>query len=88
MSYSEALELAPPDPLGVRYAQAKGRGRTYLASRWEDGREVFQIVHDHLGERRCRRVVSVPASLAWVPVETVWSECLPGQTNELARESS
>ncbi|MGV3721837.1 MAG: hypothetical protein ACO1SX_13070 [Actinomycetota bacterium] len=80
MSWTEALEQAPADPVGMRYATAEGRGRSYLAWRSADGRQGIQIVHTYYGVRRYRRVARAARSLCWIPVSETWSECLPGQT--------
>lgn len=74
MSREEALELAPADPLGRRWARARSRGREYLA--WRDGdREVIQLTRRGWKAQ----VRTVPEGLAWVPVPA-WQELAPAET--------
>ena len=63
MSREEALQLAPADPLGRRWARAVRHRRVYLA--WTDGRrEVIQLS----GAGWKGQVRTTPLDLAWSPL--------------------
>lgn len=70
----EALDHAPPDPLGNRWARAWRDGRRYVAVLWADGRLAVESKWVQDGHRLANRLPAPPAGLSWRPlrVEGPW----------------
>lgn len=83
MSRHQALEIAPADPLGRRWATARRHGRLYLTWRGPEGDGEVQIGRHRYGVRSFQQVTIAPDGLCWRPVLQVWTE-LPLQPGEPA----